>query len=423
MRLKGYFKGIVSYLRDAVSSGSKDDSGDTGPRTGISYEDIFLSTSPALCISTAYRCVRLLSESVANLPILYKRQRGGVYETVTTGTIPYLLTVKPDVTLNAFDFWRMVIVELLCAGNAYIVPVYDDYAREYWRLALCGRGTVSHDYITDIYTVNDIENGISGKFHSDEIIHFKGMPGRNPKTGVSVLTSARVSLRIAQAGDKETLNRFQTGGKVRGIITNDRSVKGFGGPQDKELRKTAVDVAERLEEQNIVSIPNDADFRQISMSSADMQFLESRKFTVREICRFFGVHPSFVFDDTSNNYKSAEMANVAFLSNTLNPMLRQIENELLCKLVPSTLAMKRKFEFDRSSLYACDLNSRVQYISKMIGAGLLTVNEARSLDGRAPVENGDKVLVSANLKGIEELTQPMQGEQEDPEETGTDETE
>lgn len=50
-----------------------------------------------------------------------------------------------------------------------------------------------------------------------------------------------------------------------------------------------------------------------------MQFLESRKFTVRELCRFFGVHPSFVFDDTSNNYKSAEMANVAFLSNTLNP--------------------------------------------------------------------------------------------------------
>lgn len=407
MGLRDYFKGIISYFREAVSPGSNGDSGGTTVRRGGSYEDWLYSTSPALCISTAYRCIRLLSESVANLPILYKRQRGGVYETVTTGAIPYLLKVKPDINLNAFDFWRMVVVELLCSGNAYIVPVYDDYSREYWRLALCGRGTVSHDYITDIYTVNDLENAIVGTYRNQEIIHLKGMPGRNPKSGVSVLTSARISLNIAAAGDQETLKRFRTGGTVRGIITNDRSVKGFGGPQEKELRKTAIDVAERLETESIVSIPNDADFRQISMSSADMQFLESRKFTVREICRFFGVHPSFVFDDTSNNYKSAEMANVAFLSNTLNPMLRQIENELLCKLVPSSLALKRKFEFDRSNLYACDLNSRVHYISQMIGAGLLTVNEARALDGRAPVENGDKVLVSANLKGIQELTEPQ----------------
>lgn len=388
-----------------MSSGSKvSDDTSRSVRTGA-YEAWLESTSPALCIGTAYRCVRLLSESVANLPILYKRQRGGVYETVTTGTIPYLLTVKPDITLNSFDFWRQVVVEILCAGNAYIVPVYDDNAREYWRLALCGRGTVSHDFITDTYTVNDIENAISGTYRESEMIHFKGMPGRNPKTGVSVLTSARQSLNIATAGDREALKRFRTGGTVRGIITNDRSVKGWGGPQDEELRKAAINIDERLNnEENIVSIPNEAEFHQLSMSSADMQFLESRKFTVREICRFFGVHPSFVFDDTSNNYKSAEMANVAFLSNTLNPMLIQIEKELLCKLVPPSLALKRRFEFDRSSLYACDLNSRVHYISQMIGTGLLTVNEAREMEGRAPVENGDKVLVSANLKGIDELT-------------------
>lgn len=399
----------MSYLRDAVRPGARSAGGTA--RTGA-YEAWLESSTPALCISTAYRCVRLLSESVANLPILYKRQRAGVYETVTTGTVPYLLTVKPDITMNAFDFWRQVIIELLCSGNTYIVPVYDEAAREYWRLALCGRDTVSHDYILDTYTVNDLENAITGTYRADEIIHLKGMPGRNPKTGVSVLTHARQALNIATAGDRETLKRFRNGGTVRGLVTNDRSVKGWGGVQDEELKRVSVDLNEHFEAgENIVSIPNDADFRQISMSSADMQFLESRKFTVREICRFFGVHPSFVFDDTSNNYKSAEMANVAFLSNTLNPMLVQIEKELLCKLVPPSLAMKRKFEFDRSSLYACDLNSRVHYISQMIGAGLVTVNEARAMDGRAPVENGDRVLVSANLKSIEELA-PQRGPEE-----------
>ena len=142
-----------------------------------------------------------------------------------------------------------------------------------------------------------------------------------------------------------------------------------------------------------------------------MQFLESRKFTVREICRFFGVHPSFVFDDTSNNYKSAEMANVAFLNNTLNPILRKIECELLRKLVAPTLANKRKFEFNRQSLYACHLESRSKYWQQVIATGLYTVNELRREENKPDVEGGDVVLVSANLRTITELS--AEGAQED----------
>lgn len=131
-----------------------------------------------------------------------------------------------------------------------------------------------------------------------------------------------------------------------------------------------------------------------------MQFLESRKFTVRDICRFFGVHPSFVFDDTSNNYKSAEMANVAFLSNTLNPLLRNIENEFLRKLIAPSLCCKRKFEFDRRALYSSDLDSKVKYQTATIAAGIYTVNDWRQIENRPPIKGGDKILVSANLRDI-----------------------
>ena len=135
-----------------------------------------------------------------------------------------------------------------------------------------------------------------------------------------------------------------------------------------------------------------------------------REFAVRDICRFFGVHPSYVFDDTSNNYKSAEMANVAFLSSTLNPLLRRIEVELHRKLVAPSLCCKRKFEFDRRSLYACDLDSRVKYQTQTIAAGIYTVNDWRRQENQPAVEGGDTVLVSANLKDINDksftTTQP-----------------
>ncbi len=375
------------------------------PRTGgrSFWELLGGGSNTALSIATVYRCVNLLSDSVAVLPCQYMRQKDGRFIADINSRLHYLLTVQPDIALSAFDFWRQVVQRLLMDGNAYIVPVYNTASLELDRLALCGRGTVSHDTNSDTYTVTDETNGIYGSYDEDEIIHIKGM-SIDGKHGVSVLTYARLTYNIAATGDAETLKRFANGGNVRGIISNDNSVRGFGEYQDEELQKTATNVDEHFQQgERIVSLPGEVKFDQISLSSTDMQFLESRKFTVREICRFFGVHPSFVFDDTSNNYKSAEMANVAFLNNTLNPILCKIEGELLRKLVAPSLAMKRKFEFNRQSLYACDLESRSKYWQQVIATGLYTVNELRREENKPDVEGGDVVLVSANLKSITEL--------------------
>lgn len=378
------------------------------PRTGgYNYWTLLAGEcgDPALSVATVYRCVNLLSDSVAVLPCQYKRLKDGRFVTDYNSRLHYLLTVQPDTTMSAYDFWRQAVQAILLEGNAYIVPIYSPVTMEIDRLVLCGRGTVSHDTINDQYTVTDTVNGVFGVYEENEIIHFKGM-SMDGKTGVSVLTYARLTSRIATTGDNETLNRFANGGNVRGIVSNDNSVRGFGEYQDEQLTKAAEDIDTRFHQngERIVSLPGQVDFKQLSLSSTDMQFLESRKFTVREICRFFGVHPSFVFDDTSNNYKSAEMANVAFLNNTLNPILRKIECELLRKLVAPSLAGKRKFEFLRRSLYACDLESLAKYWNQLIGCGLRTVNELRHEEDMPEVDGGDVVLVSANLKPIKELT-------------------
>jgi hypothetical protein len=76
-------------------------------------------------------------------------------------------------------------------------------------------------------------------------------------------------------------------------------------------------------------------------------------------------------------------------------------------LIAPSLATKRKFQFDRRGLYACDLDSRVKYQTQTIAAGIYTVNEWRREENKEPVKGGDAVLVSANLRGINEaLTAP-----------------
>lgn len=392
---QGKGSGLEAAVRSVPAAGSV-------PRLGGDYGMLVssLGGESAMRVAAVYRCVNFLADAVASLPLRYLRQRDGLF-VPDTGRTHFLLNVQPDPALSAMDFWQQVVRHVLLRGNAYVVPVYSPVTMELERLALVDPRSVSHDVYNGLYAVCDTVAGVSGTYSEDGIIHIKNysVDGRQ---GISTLSYARITAGIAATGDKETLERFGNGGSVRGLVSNDTSVRGFGEYQDNELRRTAVDLDGRFRSgERIVSLPGQVQFSPISLTSTDMQFLETRKFTVRDICRFFGVHPSFVFDDTSNNYKSAEMANAAFLTNTLNPLLRKIENELLRKLVAPSLWGKRRFEFDRSDMYVADPDSRVRYQKETIAAGLYTVNEWRRKDNRPTVEGGDRVLISANLRAID----------------------
>lgn len=357
-----------------------------------------------MAVAAVYRCVTLLSESVAGLRMQYMRRKDGRYQEDTASVFHYLLTVQPQPEMSASDFWTMAVRLMLLDGNAYIYPRH--VMGELTDLVLCHPKTVAHDPLNSRYYISDAYNGVFGTFEEKDIIHLY-LHSSDGRRGDSILTHARRTMDIAGAGDAETENRFTNGGSVRGIISNDKTTTGFGEYQDKELEKTAESVDSRFSRgERIVSLPGQVDFKQISLSSTDMQFLESRKFTVREVCRFFGVHPSFVFDDTSSNYKSAEMANVAFLSNTLDPILKRIECELTRKLIPRALCCERKFMFDRRGIYSMDLQSLADYQKKTIESGIYTVNDWRRMENQPAIEGGDTVYLSTNLAplGSEKLS-------------------
>ena len=168
-------------------------------------------------------------------------------------------------------------------------------------------------------------------------------------------------------------------------------------------------MADNIEKQlasgkKIFNLPGEMSFNQISLSPSDIQLLETKTFNVLDICRFFGVHPDKVFAMQTANYKASEMSQVAFLTDTLQPVLTQIENELQIKLIPRELAMDYKIDFDIEPLLQTDLLTQADYINKTIQSGLRTVNHWRKKFGQAPVDNGDQVLVSANLKALDALS-------------------
>jgi HK97 family phage portal protein len=146
-------------------------------------------------------------------------------------------------------------------------------------------------------------------------------------------------------------------------------------------------------------------FQSITLSPADAKVLESKQVTIRDIARFFRVHPDLLYEGSNNTYKAAEVPNVMFLTQTLEPLLVQIEQELLVKLLPRAVWGKRRITFDRETLYTTDLQTEGNYYEKMLQTGIYTVNELRAKKGMPPVEGGDVPLVSANLKGIDVVIQ------------------
>jgi HK97 family phage portal protein len=302
--------------------------------------------------------------------------------------------------MNASVFLKNLVTQILLQGNAYVVPVRNIY-NDVEALYLLKPGSVTHDVYTNTYSVHDDVNGISGVYGPNEILHFKNVSNDGGYTGLSTISYAALTLGIAATADNETLKRFATGGRFKAILKNNTSVKGFGEYQDEQLKSHGEDLQDAINRgDDILAVKGDVEVSPLSMSSADMQFLESRKFTIREIARFFNVPPSKLMDDSNSNYKSVEVSNIAFYTEALQPIVTEIEREFSAKLLNEYNYQDFKFCFDLSALYALDLESKARWDKNRLENGLVSVNDLRRERDVEPVDKGDDVYLSVNLAPI-----------------------
>lgn len=368
--------------------------------------DLVTTKELAMKIAAVYRCVDVVSKGVAQLPLVVKRKEDDyfVIDNEDVFGLTYILQMRPNERLSAYEFKRSIMTQLLIgSGNAFVKPEWgsDGYAR----MMLLSPGSCTYDVYSNTYNVADPINKIYGVFDADEIIHFKNLSLDGGYTGVSTLTYASRTCAITANADSANVDTFKNRGTLTGFVSGKNSTMGFGSIQEAQLQNVADSIEKQLASgKKIFNLPGEMSFNQISLSPSDIQLLETKTFNVLDICRFFGVHPDKVFAQQSTNYKASEMSQVAFLTDTLQPVLTQIENELNIKLIPRELAMQYKIDFDIEPLLQTDLLTQADYINKTISAGVKTVNHWRKKFGQAPVDGGDKVLVSANLKALESLT-------------------
>jgi HK97 family phage portal protein len=145
----------------------------------------------------------------------------------------------------------------------------------------------------------------------------------------------------------------------------------------------------------------------IQMNPNDLQMIETRRFQVEDIARFFGV-PSFLINDTASTTSwgsGIEQMMRGFYSLTLKPYLNRWEQGLERKLLTTVERKKYEIEFDFDDLLRGDSQGRADYISKMVQNGILTRNEAREKEKLKKITGADALTAQSNLMPLDKLGQ------------------
>ena len=359
------------------------------------------SGDAAMKIAAVYRSVAILSGTIASIPLYIRRKTAkGNFEIDENNPLYYLLTWKASDKLNAYETFESAVIQILMEGNAYLFPKFKN--GEYSELVLLTPGTVIYDEFTDKYTINDWRNGVIGVHDSWRLIHLRNKNLDGSKIGISTIQYAGRILNISANADNQTLYNMRTGNKQKGFLTGGNAVEGIGKIADGQVDKVAARLESELaSDKTVMRLPGELKWFPYSINPADAQILENRKFSVFDVCRFFGVHPDKVFVEQTSNYKASENSQTSFMTDTLQPLLVQIEKELSTKLLSRKLVGRKEIIlYDREALYQLDPVAAAGLYKTLFEVAGLTSNEIRIKRNSAPIEGGDVGFVSANVAPI-----------------------
>ena len=357
------------------------------------------TTEKSMLLSTVYRCVEVISDSVAQLPLEPYRIDSNGYKLKFTSHPTYkLLNKEPNPRMTRFDFIKVMIVSTLLKGNGYAYIERDDK----------GNAQGLHFIPAELVTIirpKSLNEAVSysmaglGKVESCNMIHIKNF-SYDGIEGVSTLRHARNTLGLSTDAESHAAGFFKGGANLAGIL---KSQTNLNSQQKNELKRSwQMAFSPATGTPNVVAVlEGNLSFEPITVNPTDAQLLETRQFNVVDICRFFGVSPVKAFDLTKSSYSTVEATNLSFLPETLSPLLEKIELEFERKLYKPSEKDSIDVRFDTATLLRADKQSLANYYQTLFNIGVVSPNDIRKQLDMEAIEGGDNTFVQVNIQTLE----------------------
>lgn len=386
------------------SSGNRYGVQRTEPDTSVHEHAPNIGVDGALQVSTVWACVALICENVASLPlnVYIKDQKTGRRRQVDHDDKTYnVLHTQPNEYQTSMEFWMVMLMSLLLRGNAFARKRigYKDEVNDLWPLSA---DNMEVELTTDkrlIYRYWDGADHI--EYTSDDIFHLRGMG--SGLVGMSRLDYMRSSVGLSINAQNQTNKTFARSGRRPGILYTGGHV--LKPEQRAQTKKKFNDIVKGTENE-LYLLEGEFKFEPLGMSPADVQLLETRKFSVQDLARWLGV-PSVLINDTQETTalgSSVEQIIEGFYKLNLRPLLTMLEQAIEKRILTVEQRSKGMFvKFNMDALLRANLKDRMEVAAKAVQNGLKTRNECRAYEDDDPIDGADELTAQSNLLPLNRL--------------------
>lgn len=348
----------------------------------------------AMGLDAVWACVNLISNAVVTCPcVIY----GADGVTVASKEGLYdLLHDQPNEFDTATDFWSMAALSLCLDGNFFAEKVYLGERI----VGLVPFAPLSVDVKRDdrnrrYYEVS--EKTGKRRVAADRMLHIRGYVVPGIDRGLSPIGAVRNAVGNAQSGEKAAGKMFANGMLASMMLSSDQVLK---PDQRKQIAESLQAFAGADKAGGIIVLEAGLTAQQLTINPQDAQMLETRQFSVEQICRIFGVPPVMIghaANGTTTWGSGIEQLILQFTKTCLTPMLRRIEDGIRRDLFTSQERGRLSVKFNMEGLLRGDSAARAEFLSKMVTNSIYTPNEARRYENKAPEAGGDQLIANGTM--------------------------
>lgn len=364
-----------------------------------------LTPDQALSLSTVWGCIDIIGKGIASCawniyePVPGTKRR----KLLDSDFRAWVLNTRPNPEMTAIGFREAMLFQAIPFGNAYAEIVRDAGGRvtELWPL-MSDRVMPRRNRETWALEYHYVQpDGSIAIFPSRKIFHLRG-PGLWGLMGDNIIARAAKTLGVAAAQERYSASFFGQGAQPSGVLE-------FSGKLDpathKRLKEDWTDKFKGPDNAHKpIILESGMKWNSISVDPQKSQLVESRKFSVEEICRWFGVPPHKVQHLEHATFSNIEHSSIEFVRDSLKPWERRLCQEADAKLFDQNRGPWRCTEIDLSPLTRGDAQSRSQAHASWRQNGIMTANEIRAQEGLDDCgEDGDILLVQANLTTVQRI--------------------
>ncbi len=353
----------------------------------------------ALQTTAVYACVRIISETVASLPLHVYEYTDNGKEKVYQHPLYRLLHDIPNPEMNSFIMREVMMMHLLLWGNSYSQIIRNGKGEVIGLYPLLP-DKMSVDRAADgrlYYTYNSDNQGTL-IFNKNEILHIVGL-GFDGLIGHSPIAMAKNAVGLAIAAEEYGSSFFSNSGTPSGVLEHPGVLK-----EPEKVREAWNEAYGGSGNAHKVAVLEEGmKFNPISINPHEAQFLETRKFQVNEICRIFRVPPHMIADLDKSSFNNIEQQSLDFVTNTIRPWLVRIEQSVFQQLLTEEEQKKIFVKFNVDGLLRGDFQSRMRGYSIGIQNGFMSPNDVRELEDMNLIPDelgGNRYLCNGNMIDI-----------------------